>query len=46
MKKSLPPEESHEEKKGSLDSPKYLGIRVTCNGNQLVTHSVKSAIRM
>ena len=43
-KANAPTEESHEEKKAPANSPKYPGIRVTCNGNFLVGQWVETRI--
>ncbi len=43
-KTNVSDEESHEEKTDPANSPKYPGIRVTCNGNQLVTQWVETRI--
>ncbi|MFK5922965.1 MAG: 2-oxoacid:acceptor oxidoreductase family protein [Verrucomicrobiota bacterium] len=41
---NAPTEESQEKKSQPENSPKYPGIRVTCNGNQLVTQWVETRI--
>ncbi|NOX98691.1 MAG: oxidoreductase, partial [Verrucomicrobia bacterium] len=43
-KTNAPAEESHEKKENPANAPKYPGIRVTCNGNQLVTQWVETRI--
>ena len=43
-KANAPTEKSHQEKKAPDNSPKYPGIRVTCNGNYLVAQWVEIRI--